>query len=105
MSNIWIMQPRTEVEWLGLIPGFFAPGDTRSAKEQIDEMYCHGGGWKPMGAGKWKMVAGGLSYPGDPVLLEIGRTTLASGETVIVYDYAMVAVVAKDVSFEVARMD
>jgi hypothetical protein len=48
----WVMTPWAERhgldhESLGFIPQFLHADDPRSAAEQIDASYQHGGGWKP----------------------------------------------------------
>jgi hypothetical protein len=50
---------------LGLIPDFIFEWDERSAAEQINERYAHGGGWRPMTSGKWSLSDRFGSSPGE----------------------------------------
>ena len=88
---------------LGLIPSFLDERDKRPMREQFDENYRHGGGWKPIKGfshvGKYV-----IQYPDDPPLEPIGAIKLRD-EIALLYPHAFVAIFQKDRSFEVARMD
>lgn len=98
-----ILHPRG-ADILGLIPAFIFESDPRSAAEQFNERYAHGGGWRPMSG--WGLEPGSfaLKYPGDPALHPVAGAWLRE-ERIFVYPYAWVAIVQADGSFEVARMD
>lgn len=51
---------------LGYLPGFFDAADPRPARQQIDQNYGHGGGWRPMEG--WTMNPGSkvLELPRRP---------------------------------------
>lgn len=92
-------------EHLGFLPGMLDIDNPKPAKEQFNDAYGHGGGWRPMS--KFKMVnpkTFKIYYPGDPAMLPLAMTKLRD-ETILFYDYAMVCIVQPDGSFEVARMD
>lgn len=98
---------------VGLIPGFLSERDPRPAKEQIDANYAHGGGWSPYPNGDWKMMPpprgfdphiGLLKYSGDPRLVPLAVAKLRD-EKIVVYDSGITAIIQKDGSFEVARLD
>ena len=42
-----ILDPSINSEHLGLLPMMLDPSDPRPAREQFDENYQHGGGWRP----------------------------------------------------------
>lgn len=86
----------------GFIPMFLHNLDPRPAREQFNERYSHGGGWRPLKG--WKMHNECIKYPGDPVLRPIAKTLL-NEETIYVYPHAWVAIVQGDGSYEVARLD
>lgn len=45
----WVLfHPKMTPEMLGLIPSFLSESDPRPAREQFDENYQHGGGWRPL---------------------------------------------------------
>ncbi len=101
---IWYMKhPQATPEMLGFIPEFLNEDDPRPAKEQIDSNYGHGGGWHPLPG--WTMLPdGNISYPGDPPCLLLAETKLRD-ETIRVYQYAWMAIIQPDGSFEIARLD
>lgn len=88
---------------LGIIPEFLSELDPRSAKDQFNANYSHGGGWSPMDG--FKMMAGGImSYDGDPPFMPLYIAHLRT-ETIFVYESAWVAIVQPNGDFEVARLD
>jgi len=91
---------------LGLIPNFLSLDDPGTVAEQLNRNYAHGGGWSPFGKSQWQMDPNTftLKYPGDPAMLPIASTTLRD-ERVFVYPHAFVAIVQKDGTFEVSRLD
>lgn len=91
-------------EQLGLLPFFIDPQDPRPAREQLDANYQHGGGWQPIEGFTRKKGTGDLCFPGDPPLSMIAFMRLRD-ERVEFYPHAFVAIVQKNGSFEVARMD
>ena len=94
---------RSSLDDLGLLIDFLSADDPRSAREQLNDNYRHGGGWSPLPG--WTMLPGGaIKYPGDPVLFPLWEVPLRD-ELVLVYSYAWVAVVQKDGTFEIARID
>lgn len=99
--------PQDVLGFLGAIPSFISMEDPRPVVEQINEHYQHGGGWRDMqiGGEGWTMLEGDcLKYPEDPKMTPVARTQVRE-EKVIFYEYALVAVVQKDGSFRVARID
>ena len=93
-------------DWLGYLPGFLSDQDSRTMKEQINANYQHGGGWSPFGEGQWKMnpETHALKFPEDPPLNPVALAQIRE-ETLFVYPHGVCAIVQKDGSFEVARLD
>lgn len=90
---------------LGWLPMIFMDSDDRRAQEQADDRYKHGGGWVPMEG--WIIDydnAAQLEYPGDLPIKPIAFTRLKD-QLVFLYPYSIVAIIERDKSFEVARMD
>jgi hypothetical protein len=82
----------------------FDEKDPRPAREQAQERYAHGGGWCLMDG--FSLRTGSILYPGDPPFARLSSCVLPlTGEEVILFDCGFVAIVQKDGSFEVARMD
>lgn len=98
-------------EGLGFIPYFLNALDTRPAAKQIDANYDHGGGWRPMGNGKWSLdpETHRLTYdcgPDDEDEHYLPLATCRIGqERLYFYDCAWTAIVQPNGSFEVARLD
>ena len=91
----------------GYIPDFLSVHDPRPAVEQLNENYAHGGGWHPFKGFmlvKLSREQYGLAYPDDPPMREMSRGVLRD-ETIVLFESSWVAVIQKDGSYEVARMD
>lgn len=103
-TNLIKTQAQAEAA-LGWIPSFLTALDPRPAWEQINERYAHGGGWNPMLPGKWRLDEKDyLHYPGDPAFQPLAMAWLRD-EKILIYMYAFVAIVQRDGSFSVARID
>lgn len=89
---------------LGFIPQMVSADDPRPAKEQFNETYVHGGGWRPMTGWEFDPQSKALTYPDDPPMQPLAWAQLRD-ETILVYPYAWVMILQKDGSFEVSRMD
>lgn len=88
---------------LGAIPYWLDEDDPRSATEQIDAHYKHGGGWTALFG--FKLLAdNSLHYPDDPDLKPLAEAHLRD-ELIIFYSDGWIAVIQPDRSFEAARID
>jgi len=104
MIKFKILDTRCNEEVLGLIPHFFSEADPRTAAQQLDDAYQHGGGWRPMKG--WKAgPVGELAYPGDSPMQPIAVATLHDNEIIRFYPHAWVSITQTDSSFEVSRVD
>lgn len=95
------------IDVLGFVVDFVDTLDERSAKEQIDANYQHGGGWRPQD--KWTLSfdtsnVPSIRYPGDTPLRALAEAELRS-ERLYMFDYGIMAIVQPDGAFEVARLD
>lgn len=97
-----MLHPKMTLRHLGYIPGWLSPSDPKSAREQLSEGYKFGG-WQPF-KGFTLNDDNSLSYPGDPPIKPLAKAQLRD-ETIVFYDHSWVAVIQKDRSFEVCRMD
>jgi len=102
---VWVMAPGVQPEMLGFVPTFLSEDDERTAAQQFDSNYRHGGGWRPFGRWVLDEVSHVLKYPGDPPLEPLAFAKPHGKETVIFYEHAIVCIVQPDGSFEVARLD
>ncbi len=104
------MQPLnwTNSDAAGLLTRFLYEEDPRSAAEQLDDRYQHGGGWRTIKGFTLKKGTNYdqyyIFYPGDPPYLEVSRTQLRK-EIVVLFQSAWVAVIQPDGNFEIARID
>jgi len=103
MTMWMLLHPKMTAEHLGLLPGMLDESDPRPAREQFDANYQHGGGWQPLN-GHTLHENNVMTYPGDPPFKPVAVTYLRD-EMILLYDYAFVAIVQPDRSYEVARMD
>jgi len=101
---VWTFHhPLMTSEMLGYIPDFLSAHNPKPAVQQLHEAYRHGGGWHKFEG--FKMLPNkDLSYPDDPPVRLLASCTLRD-EEIRFYQHSWVAVVQKDGSFEVARMD
>lgn len=89
---------------VGDIPTFGYEADERPLKEQFNERYSFGGGWRPFEGFVFDKETKSLTYPGDPTYYPMARGSFRN-QFVYVYQYGWVAIVEEDGSFEVSRMD
>ena len=84
--------------------------DPRPVKDQLEDRYAHGGGWRPnkgfrLQKGKDILAAPTLRYPGDAPFKAFAKAKFGD-EWVIFYPYcSLLAVVQPDGSWEVVRVD
>lgn len=97
------MPPHNSIASLGNLINFLSEDDPRPAKEQIDDRYKAGGGWKSI-EGFTIDKSGALHYPGDPVMYPICCATLRF-EVILTYEADVVAIFRPDGSLDVARID
>lgn len=109
-----IKHPRASIESFGFIPTFLDEEDSRSAAEQFNERYAHGGGWSPFQEGNVNTVSTGafrflhnksLKYPGDPPVPLLAEARLHGKETIRIYDFAWVAILQDNGDYAIMRMD
>jgi hypothetical protein len=89
---------------LGFLPDILDAGDKRPVKDQLEDRYAHGGGWRPI-KGFTMDNDRVLHFPEDPPFHPAAMTAIGD-EIVIFYpNCSLLAVIAKDGSFEVTRVD
>lgn len=98
-----LLHPAMTAEALGRLPFMLDLNNPAPAREQLDQGYAHGGGWDPF-QGFTLRKDYCLIYSGDPPVKPIAMTVLRN-ELVVLYEHEWVAIIQKDRSFEVARMD
>jgi hypothetical protein len=104
LIHFTMLDHRATQDDLGFIPMFLNPRDTRSAKEQFNTAYAHGGGWRKFEGFTMRASDRAIKYPGDPAFKPLAEGKLRN-ETILVYPHAWVAIVQPDGTYEIARMD
>jgi hypothetical protein len=98
---IWVVL-KPDVD-LGFLPAMIRLNDLRPVKEQLDERYAHGGGWNPT-PGFTMQPNHVLHYPEDPPFHPLAMS-MHGDETLVFYEHDFLAIIQKDGTFEVARVD
>ena len=101
----WVKKPGVD---LGILPQFISNSDPRSAIEQIHENYAHGGGWYDFKGFSLDFTKPlhelTLEYPEDPPMEILAFTTLRN-EIVALFPRSWVAVIQRDGSFKIVRIN
>ena len=90
-------------ETVGFLGDMLNDLDPRSASEQFDANYQHGGGWRPF-KGFVLQGDGKLKFPGDPAYKPVATARLRD-ERITLYPYGWVMIQQTDGSYEISRMD
>lgn len=109
MMPVWHLSPGVSPAALGYIPAWLSDENPLPAREQLDAVYRHGGGWRPFNGftlvkpsndvRDWR-----LSYPGDPDYRVLAYTTLRE-EIVLMFPHSWVAIIHNGKLYSVARLD
>jgi hypothetical protein len=106
---VQLLHPDVGPDVFGEVPEFLDPTDPRPAREQFNERYAHGGGWRPMKG--WRLskdnvlqYSYGDSGGEEPPLRPLAQTKLRK-ELIVLYEHSWVAIIQEDRTFEVSRMD
>jgi hypothetical protein len=89
MTTVVLMNGGT-LDHVGLIPHWLDEDDPRPAKEQLNEHYHHGGGWRPF-EGFRLGKDGSIKYPGDMPHKPLALMTLRD-EAIAVYPHGWVMI-------------
>lgn len=90
-------------EVVGYLETWLDEADPRGAREQLHERYAHGGGWFSYD-GFTLDERNRLLGEGDPPLAPLAQARLRD-EVILIYRHAWVAIVQRNRTFEVARID
>jgi hypothetical protein len=96
----WITAPGVD---LGYLPDLISEDDIRPVKEQLDDKYRYGGGWRPMKGFSFDKHTYAIKYPGDPLLRPIAQAQLRD-EKIFLYEGDWLMIVQPDSSYEIARV-
>jgi hypothetical protein len=108
MTATWIaLNPELDPRALGFLPEILLDEDVRPVKEQLNDRYAHGGGFRPFGNEKFKLdrMTMVLRYPGDPPFVPAAFTQIGN-ETVIFYPQcSLLLILQPNGDWEVTRVD
>lgn len=97
---------------VGYLDQIFRTGDPRSAREQLEDRYAHGGGFRPNKGFMVRNDGEALVFPGDPedgeedeVFLPIAWTVLDNGEHLILYEGTWLRILHTDGNYDIVRID
>lgn len=103
----WCLLNGYPLEGLGFLPDILMSEDKRPVKEQLEDRYRHGGGWRPFGDKKFKLNPKTLvlTYPGDPPFKPCATTQIGDEKVVFYAQCSLLAVIQPDGKWEVTRVD
>jgi hypothetical protein len=103
--SIWIMMDtRFGPDVLGFLPDIILSSDRRPVKEQLQDRYAHGGGYRHI-PGFTMDEYNVMTYPGDPPYKPTAAAMI-NGELVIFYRQgSLLAILKSPTEFEVTRVD
>ena len=104
--SVWVaLDPNFDcARGLGFLPEILDAMDARPVKEQLEDRYRHGGGWRPI-PGLTMDRNKKLHFPEDPPYRP-SAATMIGREMVIFYRQAsLLAVIQPDKTYEVVRVD
>jgi hypothetical protein len=101
----WILDSRFTPDHLGYLPDILQTGDKRPVKDQLNERYAHGGGWRPIAGFALDPNSFVLTFPEDQPYRPAAACHLGE-ELVIFYPQcSLLCVVQRDGAWEVTRVD
>ena len=103
MVEVKFLHPQANWDFVGMIPDMLSEHNPKSATQQLNNGYLHGGGWHKF-EGFELRADNSIKYPGDPAHKPIAEMHLRD-ELILVYESAWVAVIQPDRSYEICRMD
>jgi hypothetical protein len=108
MTTTWIaLDKRFTPEHLGFLPEILLAEDKRKVKDQLEDRYAHGGGWRGFPEGHFRLdrMNMTLRFPGDPPFRPAAFTQIGD-ETVVFYPLcSLLMVLQADGKYEVTRVD
>jgi hypothetical protein len=97
--------PGFRPDHLGFLPDILRRDDPRPVREQLEDRYAHGGGYRAKSFDKFKLGKNMvLKWPGDEPQKPLAAT-LINDELVVLYPHALLLVMQSDGKFEVTRVD
>jgi hypothetical protein len=102
----WIaLSPRFCAGDLGLLWDILTPEDKRPVKDQLNDRYAHGGGYRPFPGFKLDRMTMTLRYPGDPLFKPAAMTTIGDEQVFFYPSGAWLLILQPNGEFEVTRVD
>ena len=102
-ATVYTLHPDVTHDHVGFIPSFLNENDPRPAREQFNDNYQHGGGWRPFNG--FTLNDGmELHYPDDPPQKPLAMIKFRN-ELIFIYESAWVLILQQDGTYEISRMD
>ena len=98
----------TNPQRAGHLPQIIINRDARSAQEQVNARYQHGGGWRSVEGFKlgWPRADEySLNYEGEEPLREVSRALFHGTQVLVLFKYSYLAIVEADKLIDVSRID
>ena len=91
------------------LPMIFNEGDPRTAQEQANHRYDHGGGWNSFNGRGFELKGTAdkgfqLAFPGDPHMRELSRTQFHE-QLLVLFECSWMAIIEDGKMIDVARID
>lgn len=104
----WVqLDPLFHPHGLGFLPDILRDDDKRTVREQLEDRYAHGGGWRPMRSHGFRLnkKTWVLSFPGDPPFKPAAMCGIGAEIVVFYPQCSLLLVFQPDDSWEVTRVD
>lgn len=90
---------------LGFLWDILIPEDERKVKDQLNDRYAHGGGYRPFKGFKLDRMTMTLHYPGDPPFKPAAMTTIGDEQVFFYPSGAWLLILQPNGDYEVTRVD
>jgi hypothetical protein len=104
--TVWVgLDRRFRPDHLGWLVDILTSDDKRPIKEQLEDRYAHGGGFRPIKGFKMNPKTLIMRFPGDRPFKPAAATTI-NHEKVVFYPYcSLLAIIQPNGDFDVTRVD
>lgn len=106
--TVWIqLDKRFPAEGLGYLPDILLPTDKRPVKDQLEDRYAHGGGYRPFPDKHFRLDRRTmtLKFPGDPVFKPAAMAFFGSEQVFFYPNCSLLLILQPDGKFDVTRVD
>ena len=106
MTNVWVqLDPRFPASGLGFLWDILIPDDQRPVREQLDDRYAHGGGYRPFKGFTLDRRSMTLRYPGDPPFKPAAMALFGQEQVYFYPQGSWLLILQPNGDFDVTRVD